>query len=91
MISSIHPPLLATCLGPFSTIPVGGLFLVIYLVRLLGFTYFAHVHYLLTINLPWAMVAAQQEQEVSFLQWNLLQGAHLLLFDELQFSAQDGF
>ena len=38
-----------------------------------------------------AMVAAQQEQEVSFLQWNLLQGAHLLLFDELQFSAQDGF
>ena len=53
MISSIHPPLLTTCLGPFSTIPVGGLFLVIYLVRLLGFTYFAHVHYLLTINLPW--------------------------------------
>ena len=53
MKSSPDPPLQTTIWPIFCTSTLDVIFLVIYLERLRDFTFLAHVHYLLTIYLPW--------------------------------------
>ena len=54
MKSSPDPPLQTTIWPIFCTSTLDVIFLVIYLERLRDFTFLAHVHYLLTIYLPWS-------------------------------------